>query len=258
MSDVEDIYELDLTKIVMSKAALSEPQQILLVGEAGNGKTHTALTASRVAGLGPVLVLDTEGSTVGVVNNFPDVDVVRIENYAQLNQLLESLLSKTHKYKTVIIDTLDSAAELALKNFEKKNPNDGYAKWGMLKDWLTLSAANGGMLHRLKAAPFLSILISHTREEKSDSGAITNKVNLQGSGKNEVPSIPDAVFFLTRVMKQVEGEKDKRPVTTITTVGTRAFTLAKNRFQLPPQIVDGDLTTVYDLIRSKNTENQED
>lgn len=238
----------------MDKSAPQRPQQIMLVGNAGAGKTTLALSASRVAELSPVLVLDTEGSTVGISGKFPEADVIKIENFKQLQQITNMLLTKTHKYKTVIIDTLDAAQTLAVKSFQRANPRDGYAAWGLVKDLFTDQAANGGWLYGMKYAPFLSILIVHSREEKSESGAITEKLLLQGAAKDTVASIPDVVLYVTRVMKTVEGEKFKRPSPTAYTVPTKKFDLAKSRFDLPAAIEDVTMSSMYDLLSKSDSE----
>jgi hypothetical protein len=249
-SEVEaaDEFELDLSKFVMSKDALDFPELAALVAMAGQGKTHSALAMTEVDGLWPVLVLDTEGSTVGVAQNFdPErFDVIRINTHKQLEQVVNSLLTKTHKYKTVVIDTIDTAQERALLKFEKDNPGDGFAKWGEVAKWLL---GDAGLLPRLKAAPFFAVVICHSREEKSESGAIIQKVKLQGSAKDNFASAPDVVFYQTRKLAKVGDETLLQ--TKVYTVGTKAFDQAKNRFGLPYVMEDATLATVFKAIRAK-------
>lgn len=247
-AETVDEFELDLSKFVMKKDALDFPELAALVAMAGQGKTHSALAMTEVEGLWPVLVLDTEGSTVGVAQNFdPDrFDVIRIHTHKQLEQVVDSLVTKTHKYKTVVIDTIDTAQERALLKFEKDNPGDGFAKWAEVSKWLM---GDGGLLPRLKAAPFFSVVIVHTREEKSESGSIIQKVKLQGSAKDSFASAPDVVFYQTRKLVKV-GDETKLQ-TKVYTVGTKAFDQAKNRFGLPYVMEDATLATVFRAIQDK-------
>lgn len=243
-----DSFELNLDHLVMDKTALEFPELAALVASPGQGKTHSALAMTEVDGLWPVLVLDTEGSTVGVAQNFdPErFDVIRIHTHKQLEQIVDSLLAKTHKYKTVVVDTLDMAQERALIKFEKDNPGDGFAKWGEVARWLL---GDQGLLPRLKAAPFFSVVIVHTREEKSDSGAIVQKVKLQGSAKDNFASAPDVVFYQVRKLAKVGDESVLR--TKVFTVGTKAFDQAKNRFDLPYVMDDSTLADVFKAIQAK-------
>ncbi len=243
-----DEFELDLSSLTMSKDALDFPELAALVAMPGQGKTHSALAMTEVDGLWPVLVLDTEGSTVGVAQNFdPErFDVIRIHNHKQLDQIVDKLLTKSHKYKTVVIDTLDKGYERALNKFEKDNPGDGFAKYREGKEWLL---GDQGVLPRLKAASFFSVVIVHTREEKSSSGTIIQKVKLEGAAKDNFASEPDVVFYQTRKLAKV-GDVTKLQ-TKVYTVGTKAFDQAKNRFDLPYVMEDATLADVFKAIQDK-------
>lgn len=245
-----DEFELDLSHLVMDKTSLAMPDLAALVAEPGQGKTHSALDLTNVEGMWPVLVLDTEGSTVGVSKNFdPErFDVMKINNHKQLMQLVKALTTKTHKYKTVIIDTLDTAQERALEFFEQENPGDGFAKWGEVAKWLV---GDNGLLHTLRRADFFAVVVVHTREEKSDSGAVIQKVKLQGSAKDNFASIPDIVLTQTRKMTKTE-KGDTVLTTTVYTVGTKTFSQAKNRFGLPSVMKDATLKDVFEAIRTQS------
>lgn len=246
-----DDFELDLSEYVEPHAALNRPNLVMLAGESGAGKTYSALSASNVEGLYPMLYLDTEGSTVGVINNFDEdrVDVVRVDNHKKLMSILKALETKTHKYKSVVIDTLDGAQERAIKKFQQDNPNDGFAAWGEVKEWLI---SDSGLMHTLRRADYLGIVVIHTREEKSDSGALTQRLLLSGAAKDSISSIPDAVLYQTRKVRKLEGEKEARASTVVYTVGTKEFSQAKNRFDLPLKMADSTLESVFETIASND------
>lgn len=249
--EVEEIdeFELNLDHLVMDKTALAMPDLAALVAEAGSGKTHSALDLTKVDGMWPLLVLDTEGSTVGVSQNFdPErFDVIKITNHKQLSQMIKVLTTKSHKYKTVVIDTIDTAQERALEHFDSENPGDGFAKWKDVAAWLT---GDKGLMHTLRRADFFSVVVVHSREEKSDSGAVIQKVKLQGSSKDVFASIPDLVLYQTR--RLAKNEQGKSEVsTTVYTVGTKTFSQAKNRFGLEPIMKDSTLKDVFEAIRNK-------
>lgn len=233
---------------------LGTPEQILLVGGPGSGKTHSALTLTEVDGCWPVLYIDTEGSTIGVADKFDKsrVTVARVKTHEQLRKITDDLLTKKHPYKTVVIDTLDTAQERAINLMRKKYGDTGdgvFVMWRKVGNWL-IGADDDGLIHKLKQADFLSVLVVHTREEKLDSGAIVEKPKLQGGAKDVLASIPDCVFFQKRSAKK-SGD-DIVAETTVYTVGTKSFEQAKSRFDLPAVMKDATLATVMNQIRSSN------
>lgn len=246
-----DEFELDLSDYVEDHSALLFPSLAALVGEAGAGKTYSALSASQVEGLYPMLYLDTEGSTVGVINNFDaaKVDVVRVDTHKKLDTIIKAVLTKTNKYKSIVIDTLDTAQERAAAKFQRDNPTDGFAAFRELKDWLV---SDDGLLHQLRRADITAIVVLHTREEKADSGAVTQRIRLQGAAKDIFASIPDIVLYQTRKVRKIEGEKEARASSTVYTVGTKEFAQAKNRFDLPMKLTDATLQDVFESIRENS------
>ena len=249
----EESFELDFGDLVVKPEHLATPEQILLVGGPGSGKTHSAFSLTEVEDLYPMLYIDTEGSTIGVADKFDQsrVTVLRVNTHEELKKVLDKILKagKNLPYKTVVIDTIDAAQERAINLLKSRSGDNGYEVWAKVSTWLT-GNDNDGLMHKLKKAPFLSVVIVHTREEKSTSGAVIQKVKLQGSSKDVIASIPDMVLYQKRLQ-----ERDKSGnisvATTVYTVGTKSFDQAKSRFDLPPVLTDATLATVFEQIRKK-------
>jgi hypothetical protein len=233
---------------------LSDPQMILFYSAYGHGKTFLGLSASEVEGLYPMLVIDNEGSTTGVIDNFDKsrIDVIRPKErwpgkeWPAVKKILNDLITKQHKYKTVMIDPLNNLLEWAKVAGEK--PGDGFAKWNFVHDELT---ADKGLIPRLKEAPFLAILIVH---EKKDSGDGEDTLTFsdfrwQGQGTSLLGQYPDMVGYLTRDTNSAGVSK-----TTLFTAPTKKNN-AKNRFNLPAKIVDPDMKMLYKMIREKKEDN---
>jgi len=240
-----DEFALDFGDLVVEASALAMPEQILLVGGAGAGKTHSALSLTEIDELTPMLYIDTEGSTVGVASKFDHdkVTVLRVKSHKDLKSVVDKVLANQDAYKTVVIDTIDTAQERAI-NLLQAGSSDGFEVWRKVGTWL-MGNDGDGLMHKLKGASFLSVVVVHSREEKSESGSIIQKVLLQGSAKDKIASVPDVVIYQKR--GQAKGDDGKiKAVTTVYTVGTKTFDQAKSRFDLPATMTDA---TLADVIR---------
>lgn len=253
--------EFNLDKYIVKPDRLSEPEMILLYGPPGGGKTWLAHSISEVEGLYPVLSIDTEGSTQGTIDDFDKdrIDVIRPQvvfpknEYIGTRTVIEGLLEKEHKWKTVIIDVADVLQEWSIA--EGKQTGDGFAQWNFTHDELTappnLKKGVRGLFHRLKAADFLTILVIHDKQESlNEEGTLTyGTVQWQGQGKTKIGGIPDMVGYVTRDTNSGGVSK-----TTLHSAPTKKF-LAKNRFNLPAKIEDPSMAKIYEMIRNRKEEN---
>ena len=204
-----------------------EPESMLFYGQAGSGKTHLSGTILDAPGFKRGLILDTEGSTT-VIDN-PNFDIVRVDKYSakladgsvhphskfmMLNKILfgdstgatiqEGGLfhpdTKT-SYDVVIIDTFDVAQEWAVDFFSDEEAGavmgangavDGFKTWASVSNW------SMDIAREMKSMKPLGIMVAHDREEKSNAGTITKRLELSGSSKNKLPGTTDLVVYLER------------------------------------------------------------
>lgn len=251
-----DEFSLDdvIGKYAKKPDKLAKPELILSYGQAGSGKSTLAATAADLPGVKHVLYLDTEGSSVGVlakIKNADKIDVVRVDQHEKPFEFVSTLLSdgkqglfnhanKT-KYDVIVLDTFDVAQDMAKDYFDAHAPlgsngnKDSFAVWNNVKKW-TLDIAKG-----LKSWDGLGILVMHDREEKSDTGAITKRLALQGSAKDILPGVPDVVAYLERRVKK------GKPVTTAY-FGVEDTKVTKDRFGFPPQVDNVTIPALYAMI----------
>lgn len=239
-----DEFELDLSHLVVKPSAVNKPELIVLYGPPGGGKSYLAASISEVEDQYPVLILDTEGSTAGTLATFDDerIDILKVDTAKQFDQIIRSLTTKTHKYKTVIVDTFDVAQDRAIKPFLDQNAGNTFAGWGQLKEW-TIDTARA-----LKAAPFLSILVFHETIEKNEHGANERRLVLAGSAKETMPGIPDVVGLVTR-----KANKDGSEVSTVQFAPSPS-TATKNRFQLPARMEGATMSGIFEEIQKNKRE----
>lgn len=250
MADQFDL-SATLAKYVTKPSQAAKPEFIALYGRPGCGKTYLAATISQVEGINKVLILDTEGSTVGTLNGFDDekIDIVRVDSHEMFQAILDQLVDPKVKnpYDAVIIDTFDVAQDRASKFFQDNAPlarsgeKDGFAAWGALKDWTINDVGQ-----RLRQAPFVVIAVFHEAEEKMTDGSVRKGLALQGSAKTVWPGIPDMVVWLER-KNTAEGTK------TYAYFETEDGKVTKNRFGFPPIVEAPDFPGIFKYATRNNT-----
>jgi phage nucleotide-binding protein len=233
-----DFPELSFSKFIHKAEALNAPKSILIFADAGRGKTWLAASSTEVASMGPVLLLDVEGGASAIARDWKDVDVINIANHEQFVAVVDDLLHKPHKYKTVIVDTIGVVMDRAEKYFGEKpeNQNNKFGRWGDLKNW-----AND-VFRSLHSAPFTSIIVAHALDDKDDNtGAVKTTAMLPGSFKSTLPGIPDIVGYLT--VEEVDGQLQR-----VLVVAPSNRLITKNRFGLPPKIYQPSMKKIMELI----------
>ena len=177
---------------VVKATAANKINSAIIFGEYGTGKTMLGASADEIEDYAPVLIVDIEGSAAGVGRIYPNVDIVQADTHAKLEFIKSELLHKEHGYKTVIFDTLNVGQNRAQKIFKALNPTNKYAVWDDLKDWTV------NFVREMHAAPFLAIFIAHPQVDKDEmTGKVTITVKLAGSSRNDVPTVPDIIGYMT-------------------------------------------------------------
>lgn len=232
-------FSLDLTKYVSKPSERAHPELMLFYGRPGCGKTWLGASASELPHVKRMLILDTEGSTVGTLSEFDDtkVDIVNTEkdtleeSFIFLNTILDKLFDskETHPYDVVQVDTFDVAQDQAKAYFFAKAPltksgeKDGFWVWAQIQAW-SEKVARG-----LKRMDALGILVVHEKKDTDDDGKTTIQLKLAGAAKDVVPGIPDSLAYLRRVVEN--GEE-----VTLAYFATDDNKVTKNRFHFPPVV----------------------
>ena len=251
-----------LDKYVKKPSEASAPDQIMIMGPYGGGKTYLAASSSLVPELQKVLILDLEGSTTGTVSDFSDqnLDIINIKKQARDNGIhpveffeavLEVLWDNEDHYGTVVIDTLDVLNEMYIdyhdKNADQENgTKNHFYKWTKTREVLTSS---NGLIARLKDANFLSILVMH--EEVDDtSGAFDFSWTGKGA-RSDLGQFPDLVMRVNRKYNQKKKIWNTEVITAPTERGQ-----AKSRYteKIPP-VIESDVTMaeLWDMITDTET-----
>ncbi len=242
MSETTKLPQLSFAKLIHKAEALNAPKTILIYGDAGRGKTWLAASASELAEMSPVLLIDVEGGASAIARDFKDIDVINVATHEQFDAVVTELLTPgTHNYKTVIIDTLGVQMDRAEKFFGEKPENKGnkFGKWGDLKIW-----AND-TVRALHSAPFVSIILTHAVDEKDENtGAVKTVPNIPGGSKKDLPGIPDIIGYMT-LQKTEDGAKR------VLIVDANDRLVTKNRFNLPPVVLEPSMKKIMTIIKEQ-------
>lgn len=245
MSDLDDL----LGKYTSKPEQAAKPELVLLYSGPGNGKSYLAASASGLPDVGKTLILDIEGSTVGSISQFDAerIDVIRVDKFdgnkfALVNTILQRLETEPTEYGAVVIDTFDVLQDLATKHFATKFK--GWDIWAEVGEWSVWAA------RVLKSIKPVGVLVVHSKETKSDTGAWFSGLNLKGSARDTLPGIPDVVAYLERRI-----DNDDNKAHTFAYFENDSTRVTKNRFNFPAVVRDPSFPVLWKLIDKKKENN---
>ena len=219
-------------------ASLDTFDSALFYGPAGGGKTMLAASGI-AAGFGNVLLVDIEGSAKGIGRIYPGVKRMKAFNFTDLEFIKAELLQKAvGNVDLILFDTLNAGAKLAVNHFKNlpQNRSNKFGAWDDLQLWVN------DWMRSFHALDVPVIFTGHAMNEKNDqTGSILTMPKMQGSAKEDVPTIPDIVGYLTA--ENVNGKMER-----VLYTGLAEGLVTKNRFGLPDKIVNPSLKLINELI----------
>lgn len=226
-------------KLNVTRGVVAEPPRIVVYGDGGIGKSSLAMGAPSP------LFLDLERGTL-------QLDLERetgIKTWDQLLSCVQSLATAEHHYKTLVIDTLDTAESLCWEHLCRKGRVDSIERYekgfgkGYTAAFEEFRKLNHALDHLRAARGMGVIVISHAKVEKAPNTLgdeyerWTLKVHKQVAGLFFVSF--DAVLYAhleTFTQKsdsgRVKGFGDRHVLET----QASPWWLAKNRYRLPKTI----------------------
>jgi len=223
---------------------------MLIYGEAGTGKTVLAGSAAAVKAMSPVLFIDVEGGTMPLQSMYPEVEVVRIKTFMDLQRVYDELYKNEHEYKTIVLDSITEMQKMAIHDLLQGNARrdpDINPDVPRIQDWGVILNQTRKMVRGFRDLPINVIFTALNDAERDDKrGKVNNRPLFQGKSKAEVPGFVDIVAFYYVVRK---GDSVKRMLLTDAT----DTTLAKDRStKLPRSIEDPTMEVIYSTIMDGN------
>lgn len=232
----------------------------MIYGEPGAGKTVLSGSADDVPEMRPVLLVDMEGGTASLRSTYPNIDVIRVKSWPEMQQLYNTLYETDHGYRTVIIDSLSEVQKFHMLSLMEKvareNPKmdidvPSMREWGISLEQMRK------FVRGFRDLPINTIFTCLSATEKdAKTGKLLYRPALSGKLSNEVAGFLDEVFYLY-VKESTDKEGNDINVRCLLTGKTETI-IAKDRSgSLDLVVTDPVMSKVYKtMINSHITENE--
>jgi phage nucleotide-binding protein len=253
----KDLLPGSLGGLKITKAQKRSPfLNMLIYGDSGIGKTTLAASAMAVSEMAPVLLIDYEGGTESLRHSYPEVDVLRVQNWLDMQKVYDELHAGRHPYKTVILDSLTEIqkfsmyqimADLIAEKGDDVDPDiPGMREWGKNVEQIRR------FVRAFRDLPMNTIFTALAKDDKNPrTGKTKTLPSLSGKVAAEVPAFLDVVvyYYLKRV-----GDDEQRLLLCNATEGN----IAKDRTSKLPMVMESPtMEKLFTLILGK-TETETD
>lgn len=234
---------------------------ILVYGDPGVGKTRFAGSASLVEELCPVLVLDFEGGTLSLAEDYPDVHVWpdreegEVPDWKAMVEMYTWLYDK-NPYRTIVIDSLTEIQKFCMKvvmaemKAKPENANRD-PEVGSFKEWNKQLERLRSLVRGLRDLPQTTTIWTALRHDDKDKegNLIKTYPALPGQLKGEVAGYVDEVFYMYQ--KEFAEGPEKTMKTFALTQATERQVAKDRSGKLPPVMEAPTMVEVFELITGK-------
>jgi phage nucleotide-binding protein len=201
----------------ITKAESRSPYiNMMVYGDYGIGKTVLAASAAAVEGMNPVLVLDYEGGTESLRRTYPNVDVLRITDWDQMQRVYDELhRTGCSGYKTIILDSLTEIQKFSMYAIMEKRVVDALAKGDEadpdvpgMREWGKNVEQTRKFVRAFRDLPCHTIFTALSKDDKDPkTGKRKTLPSLSGKVAQEVPAFLDVVCYY--YIKRVDDEEQR-------------------------------------------------
>ena len=253
MAETEVLTENTLGGLEVTTVSESpEFINMLVYGNPGVGKTVLAGSADAVPELRPVLILDVEGGTFSIRERYPDVDVVRVQTWPDMQKVYDALYKMDHDYQTVVLDSLTEIQKFSMYRIMTKvleEHPDRDPEVPSIREWGKNIEQIRRLVRAFRDLPMNVVFTALAATDKDNkTGLVTTRPSLSGKLAMEVGGFVDILLYM--YIKRVEDDNQRL----LLSAGTEGQ-IAKDRSDnLPPVIINPDMQTVYDHIFKEITD----
>lgn len=226
---------------------------ILIYGDSGVGKTVLSASAADVPEMNPVLFIDIEGGTSSIRYMYPNMSVLRVTTWDQMQQAYDFLFEGEHDFKTIIIDSLTEIQQFSMYGIMKEliveDPGRDPDVPG-IREWGKNAVQTNKFVRAFRDLPYNVIFTALRMEDKDPRSKINlSQPQMTGKATRQVPAYLDQVSYY--YIRQVDGEFKRLLLNTPT-----EKIVAKDRSDnLPAVIMEPTMQTIYDYVTYKTKRN---
>jgi phage nucleotide-binding protein len=247
MTETEVLTEKNLGGLEVTTVSESpEFINLLVYGNPGVGKTVLAGSADAVPELRPVLILDVEGGTFSIRERYPDVDVIRVQTWPDMQKVYDALYKGEHDYQTVVLDSLTEIQKFSMYRIMasvlQEHP-DRDPEVPSIREWGKNIEQIRRLVRAFRDLPMNVVFTALAATDKDNkTGLVTTRPSLSGKLAMEVGGFVDILLYM--YIKRVDDANQRL----LLSAGTEGQ-IAKDRSDnLPPVIIDPTMQTLYDHI----------
>lgn len=227
---------------------------MLVYGESGVGKSWLSGSCDAVPEMRRVLFVDIEGGTLTLRNTFPNVEVVRVRTWQEMQGVYDELHAGQHDYTTVVIDSLTETQKLSMEKIMRKlveEYEERDADIPGIREWNINIEQTRKFVRAFRDLPMNTIFTALVKTDKNNrTGAIKRKPSLSGKVADEVAGFLDIVTYL--YTKEVEGEYKR-----ILLSGATEDTVAKDRTGLLPMLIESPtMVQIWNAVKEIKTDDK--
>lgn len=216
---------------------------LLVYGDPGAGKTVLAASADLVPEMRPVLFIDIEGGTFSIRERYPDVRVVRIQKWDQMQEVYDALFSGDHEYRTVVCDSLTEIQKFSMYNimeFTVRKDPERDPDVPSMREWGKNIEQIRKFVRGFRDLPMHTVFTALAKSDKDNkTGAVKTTPGLSGKLANEVAGFLDIVGY--QYTKVIDDEVRRFLLTT----ATDKFVAKDRSGHLPPTIEAPTMEKVF-------------
>jgi phage nucleotide-binding protein len=230
---------------VTKAAALTNKINMLIYGEPGVGKTRIIGSCDMCPEMRKVLILDIDGGALTVKEPFPNVDVLRITSYKELQGVYNDLRAGGHSYQTIGIDTItevqkynmtDVMSELVKRDAQRNEYVPDRREWAISSEMVRR------MIHAFKDLPYNTIFTAHVKDDEDQTtGVSTKRPDLPGKLARQIPGWFDLVVYQYErevTIKDKDGNPVRKEVKRLWLTKNGGRTIVKDRTDKLPRIYE--------------------
>lgn len=226
---------------------------MLVYGDVGVGKTRLAGSSDEIPELRPILVIDAEGGSFTLREPFPNVEIVRVNQWQELQKVFDELHSGAHDYRTIVIDSLTELQMMNMNHIMNKLQDRDEERWGKQQDgeiasmleWQVNSKQVRKFIRLFQDLPMTTIFTSLMKEDRHKiTGVVHKRPNLPGKLAIAVAGQFD--FVLYYYLQKIENEGKEELARLLLTEATDTVTAKDRSNKLPkPVMINPTMTEIY-------------